>query len=82
MLVFLRVRRFPLLTDSENKFDKMIQNLKIPDGVNITHSPFFERKNYCLEIVFDNGRDLKKTIDNLARIEGLKRIGDPWREDS
>ena len=82
MLVFLRARRLPLLTDSEKKFDKMIQNLKLPDGVRITHSPFFERKNYFLEIVFDNGRDLKKTIDNLARIEDLKRIGDPWRKGS
>jgi hypothetical protein len=82
MFELLRSWLFPFLCSCEKRFAKQIRQLGLPDGVNISHSPFFEDNNYRLEVIFDNGAELKRKIDTLAQIEGLKEIDDPWKEDS
>jgi len=82
MLELLRSWRFPFLCSCEKRFTKQIRQLGLPDGVNISHSPFFEDNNYRLEVIFDNGAELKRKIDALAQIEDLKKIDDPWKDDS
>jgi ParB-like chromosome segregation protein Spo0J len=81
MLVLLRSWLFPFLCTSEKRFVKQIRQLGLPDGVKISHSPFFEDNNYRLEIIFDNGAELKRKIDILGKIDGLKKIDDPWKGD-
>ena len=80
---FLRSRRFPVLTDTEKRFQKMVSTLDLPDGVTVNHSPFFEDPDYRLEIRFRTGKELKKKIDILFRLKkAMERIGDPWQENA
>ena len=82
MLNILRTRRFPFLSKNEKEFNTKIKGLGLPDGVSISHTPYFEGEDYRLEIVFKDGMELKKKVCTLACIEGLNDIKDPWREDS
>lgn len=79
-LAYLRNRKFPLLTRSEEAFEKMISNLGLPERVKISHPPFFESPDYRLEILFRNGKVLGETVKKLARLNDLEGIGDPWEE--
>lgn len=82
MLNILRSRRFPFLSKNEKEFNKKIKGLGLPDGISISHPPYFEGQDYRLEIVFRDGVELKQKVCALARIERLNDIKDPWREDS
>ncbi|MFC1866854.1 ParB/RepB/Spo0J family partition protein [Thermodesulfobacteriota bacterium] len=81
MLDLLRTRRFPFLTGKEKGFNKKIARLDLPKNVRIEHPPFFETVDYRLEINFRTGKELKKTVDILARIEGLDKIEDSSKKD-
>jgi ParB-like chromosome segregation protein Spo0J len=81
-LSYLRSRRFPLLTRSEEAFEKRISGLGLPERVKISHAPFFENPDYRLEILFRDGKVLGETVKNLARINELEGICDPWEEGS
>jgi hypothetical protein len=81
-LSYLRSRRFPLLTRSEEAFEKMISGLDLPERVRISHPPFFENPNYRLEILFRDGKVLGETVKKLARLNNLEGICDPWEEES
>ncbi len=82
MLNILRTRRFPFLSKNEKEFNKKIKGLGLPDGISISHTPYFEGQDYRLEILFKDGRELKQKVRTLACIEGLNDIKDPWRENS
>ncbi|KPK29397.1 MAG: hypothetical protein AMK69_06690 [Nitrospira bacterium SG8_3] len=81
LLNFLKSRRFPLLTRSEKRFREKSTGLGLPDGVSISHPPFFEDPDYRLEIFFKNGKKLREKIDALGKVSGLESLGDPWKED-
>ena len=81
LLNFLRSRRFPLLTRNEKRFREKTTGLGLPDGVTISHPPFFEDPDYRLEIFFKNGKTLREKINALDKLEGLASLGDPWKED-
>jgi ParB-like chromosome segregation protein Spo0J len=81
LLNYLKSRRFPLLTHSENVFRQKTSDLALPPGVSIYHPPFFEDPDYRLEVFFKNGEQLKEKIDALGKVRGLESLGDPWEED-
>ena len=81
LLNFLKFRRFPLLTLCEKRFREKSTGLGLPDGVSISHPPFFEDPDYRLEIFFKNGKKLREKIDALGKVNGLESLGDPWKED-
>ena len=72
--------RFPLLDSAEKKFSKRISRLNLPKTVRINHSPFFESSNYAMEILFRDGSELVKRIEELKDTKGLADITDPWLE--
>ena len=78
LLAYLRARRFPRLSDSEEAFEKKIKTLGLPDNVQISYPPFFESPDYRLEITFRNGEGLKETIQTLSHLKALESIGNPW----
>jgi len=82
ILGHLRTRRFPSLTRAEKTFDRRTSDLNLPEGVRVYHPPFFEGTDYRLELLFKGGKELKEKIDFLSKLEALKRIDDPWEEDS
>jgi hypothetical protein len=80
-LGLLRSIRFPLLTRSEESFQKAVSELGLPDRTRISHPPFFEGPDYRLEISFKNGRQLKDRINALNSLDGLEALADPWQEE-
>ena len=75
----LRTRRFPSLVKAENAFKKGVAKLSLPQGVKIIPPPFFEHRNYRLEIGFSQGKDLKEGVEGLSRLPGLEQITDFWK---
>jgi hypothetical protein len=78
ILNYLRSRRFPALTQVEQRFKKSVSQLNLPKGVRIEPPPYFEGPEFKMEIRFTHGRDLKKKVDDLARLETLETLGPPW----
>ena len=75
----LRRRRFPSLVKAENAFKKGVSKLALPKGVKIIPPPFFENRNYRLEIGFSQGKDLQEKVEGLSRLPGLEQITDFWK---
>jgi len=75
----LRTRRFPSLVKAEDAFKKGVSKLSLPRGVKIIPPPFFEHRNYRLEIGFSQGKDLKEKVEGLSRLPGLEQITDFWK---
>lgn len=80
ILSSLRFARFPRVTESESKFKKTVSDLHLPKGTKISHTPFFEGREYLLEIQFVNGKELKNKINNIAKIQTLETFENPWKE--
>jgi hypothetical protein len=78
ILTDLRSIRFPALIQAEQGFKASVSRLNLPKGVRIEAPPHFEGPELKMEILFRHGRDLKKKVDHLARIETLETIGPPW----
>ncbi|PKN61634.1 MAG: hypothetical protein CVU57_28515 [Deltaproteobacteria bacterium HGW-Deltaproteobacteria-15] len=76
----LRAMRLPGLVAAEKEFQKRVRDLKLPEGVRVHHSPFFESPEYRLEIRFRDGKTLRRRVTELASIRGLERVEDPWKE--
>lgn len=75
----LRAMRFPKLLHAERRFQKIIGDLRLPEGVSVHHSPFFEAPDYRLEVRFREGEALRNKILELSGI-ALDRFKDPWEE--
>ncbi|MFC1825595.1 hypothetical protein ACFL9T_23025, partial [Thermodesulfobacteriota bacterium] len=70
----LRRRRFPMLTQAEERFRKTLSELHLPPGTRIDPPPYFEGQNYRLEVVFKSGKKLQELLESLCRIRGLKKL--------
>ena len=77
----LRSRIFPKLIDAEQTFKRMVSALDLPERVKISAPPFFESSHYRMEILFQNGEELKEKIERLERTKGLAELYDPWEKD-
>lgn len=75
----LKERRFPTLIESEKLFKKGLSNLALPSRVRIIPPPFFEGIDYKLEIVFQEGVELKDKLNDLCRLPGLEKVTDFWK---
>lgn len=78
ILMTLRSRVFPRLIEAEETFKKTTSDLDLPEGVRISHPPFFESPNYRLEVLFKNGKDLEAKIERLYQTKGFSSLRDPW----
>ncbi|MBW2030369.1 MAG: ParB N-terminal domain-containing protein [Deltaproteobacteria bacterium] len=74
----LRARRYPELCRAEQRFRRAIIELALPEGVRVSHPPYFEGPQFTMEISFRDGMDLKRKIGELYGLEGIDRIGEPW----
>ena len=81
ILDHLRTRRSPSVVRAEKRFQKMVSDLDLPNGVRISAPAFFEGPDYRLDVVFKEGRELRQRLKGLCRKEGLNRLGDPWEKD-
>jgi ParB-like chromosome segregation protein Spo0J len=81
LLAHLHSRRNPRLAKSERAFRLSVSRLKLPDGVRISHPPYFESPSFTLEVSFRDGEALRKKIIQLAQMEGLENIRSPWLDE-
>ena len=81
ILGHLKSIRLPRLTRSEESFRRAVSELGLPDGTQISHSPFFEGPDYRLEVSFKNGKQLKDRITVLNTLEKLEALADPWQDE-
>jgi hypothetical protein len=80
-MTILRTRRFPVLTEMEERFKSRIEKLNLPREARIKHHPFFEAEGYILEMDFKEGGDLITALRKLSDMDGLEEIGDPWEKE-
>ncbi|MBN1104052.1 MAG: ParB/RepB/Spo0J family partition protein [Deltaproteobacteria bacterium] len=77
----LRVMRYPSLSLAEKAFRIAAKDLKLPNGVEVRHPPYFEGPGYSLQISFRDGRELRRKLIELSSMKGLENLGDPWKSD-
>jgi ParB-like chromosome segregation protein Spo0J len=78
LLDHLHSRRNPRLARSERAFRQNVSRLHLPDGVRISHPPYFENPSFTLEVSFRDGEALRQKIIQLSQMEGLENIRSPW----
>jgi len=76
----LRKERFPSLMKAITEFKRRVSSLSLPQGVKVIPPPFFEGKNYRLEVGFSQGEELRKKMEALSGQLGLEQITDFWKE--
>jgi len=74
----LRSERYPTIVGAERRFRKMISDLHLPGGVEITPPPSFEGDRYRMQISFKEGKELTSKLNQLAHMEGLNHLVNPW----
>lgn len=73
----LKHRRYPTITDTQNRFENMVKSLKLPANVSLTPPAFFEDTAYSLKLDFHDIAELKAhqtTIDRIARHPAAEKI--------
>lgn len=82
ILDVLRHRRFPALSGAEDTFRKRLARLNLPPEARVSHSPGFESSEYLLEVRFPDGETLRRKLDEIADLQGIETLGDPWKGPS
>ncbi len=80
LMTMLRRRRMPRFMEAEARFKKILEDLNLPAGVRITPPPFFEGPDYRLDILFENGQDLRRKLESLLKRAGVTSFKDPWEK--
>lgn len=71
---YLKKRRYPNLTDAENRFQDVVESLKLKGGTRIIPPAHFERETYLLQMPFKNREELNRHKKELDRIAGHSSI--------
>jgi hypothetical protein len=66
--------RYPRLTLSEEKFNQLKKDLKLPPHIILRASPNFEDDKYSLEIIFRNQTEFESALKILEKISHSKRL--------
>jgi len=77
--IYLKQRRFPIITAAEKEFEKHLKKLKLGNGIKLIPPDNFEGNNYFLKISFKNLielKDRKVNFDALIQNPSLKNILD------
>jgi hypothetical protein len=77
--IYLKQRRFPVITAAENKFENQLKKLKLGSGTKLIPPDNFEGTTYILKLFFKNLNELKdrqSSIDALIKNPSLRKILD------
>jgi ParB family transcriptional regulator, chromosome partitioning protein len=77
--IYLKQRRFPVITAAENKFENQLKKLNLVSGTKLIPPDNFEGTTYILKLFFKNLTQLKDhqgNIDALIKNPTLKKILD------
>ena len=82
LLQKLKTKRFPILRQAEMTFKNNVLNLGLPKDIRINAPPYFEASHYRLEVLFKDGKELIKKVKFISGIDELKKLKNPWEEDT
>jgi hypothetical protein len=74
---YLKKRRFPVLSDAENRFKNLVKKLEFGAGMQLVPPADFEGRNYRLNLCFKNLEELeslKARLESIMINPGLKSI--------
>jgi len=77
--IYLKQRRFPVITAAENKFENQLKKLRLVSGIKLIPPDNFEGTTYILKLFFKNLNELKDrqaSINELIRNPSLRKILD------
>jgi ParB family chromosome partitioning protein len=77
--IYLKQRRFPVITAAEKEFESHLKKLKLGSGTKLIPPDNFEGATYILKLSFKNLTELKdrqSTVDALIKNPSLKKILD------
>ena len=77
--IYLKQRRFPVITAAEKEFEKHVKKLKLGSGTKLIPPDNFEGTTYTLKLFFKNLIELKNrkaSIDALIKNPSLNKILD------
>jgi ParB family chromosome partitioning protein len=77
--LYLKQRRFPVITAAENEFENQLKKLKLGSGTKLIPPDNFEDSTYILKLFFKNLTQLKDrqaNIDELIKNPSLRKILD------
>jgi hypothetical protein len=77
--IYLRQRRFPVITAAEKEFENQLKKLKLGSGTKLIPPDNFEDSTYILKLFFKNLTQLKDRqakIDELIKNPSLRKILD------
>ncbi|MGE5841719.1 MAG: ParB/RepB/Spo0J family partition protein [Deltaproteobacteria bacterium] len=78
VLEVLRARRSPRLAQAQAIVERNLSAISLPKDASIHYDPGLEDPYYHLDVRFRHGEDLKKTIDELHRLDELEAIPAMW----
>ena len=77
--IYLKQRRFPVITAAEKEFEKHVKKLKLGSGTKLVPPDNFEGTTYTLKLFFKNLielKDRKASVDALIKNPSLNKILD------
>ncbi len=74
----LKRRRYPELTEAENRFRRAVRAFKLEPGIQLHCPPHFEGQNYSLKIDFKHQQDLISKYRNLESVVTSTKMASLW----
>ncbi len=65
---YLRQRRFPAISRAEEKYEKLVKQLKLGSNINLIPPKDFEGMTYLMTLRFDNRQELNNMKEKFEKI--------------
>ena len=65
--LYLKRKRFPLVTETEDRFFTHLKHLKLGNSIQLSPPPYFEGNTYKLRLSFKSLEELKQQLEVLAK---------------
>lgn len=73
---YLKHRRYPNITEFEQRYDQHKKALKLPKGVQLTPPPHFEGQHFDLKITFKDEKELVRLNQEVGQLAESKALSD------
>lgn len=71
---WLLQKRYPRYAAAKERFDEMLKQASLPDGVTLRHSPFFHDDELQLTVSFRSTAEFDARLDAVQRLRHSGRI--------
>ncbi len=64
---YLKHRRFPAITEAEDRFFANLKSLNLGSSIQLTPPPYFEGSTYTVRLSFNSPEELKQQLETLGK---------------